>query len=148
MNPDAQGCYLCGKFLGFADAVAMASNSEPVHRRCLEGLRNDVSPDRARFDSTWEAVTESGCWLWLGSTKGGGYGRFRLRGASLRAHRAAWELYRGPIPIGVCVLHRCDVRVCVNPDHLWLGTVRDNNLDAIRKGRARPFGQKATGGNR
>ena len=56
--------------------------------------------------------------------------------------RVAWELFRGPIPEGLCVLHTCDVRHCVNPDHLFLGTKRDNSDDMIRKGRAKHTGMK------
>ena len=82
----------------------------------------------------------SGCWSWTGGQTGGGYGKFQFRGRGWRAHRAAWEMFVGPIPgsgdaHGMCVLHRCDNRLCVNPSHLFLGTMRDNNHDMIRKGR-------------
>jgi hypothetical protein len=80
---------------------------------------------------------ESGCWLWRGATHKNGYGRFRLPKPqqSTWAHRAAWVLFRGAIPPGLCVLHRCDNPPCVNPDHLWVGTVADNMRDRDRKGR-------------
>lgn len=79
----------------------------------------------------------SKCWLWKGATKGNGYGMIgvlRIR-RPISTHRAAYELFVGPIPPGLCVLHKCDVRNCVNPDHLFLGTQRDNIHDSIRKGR-------------
>lgn len=71
------------------------------------------------------------CWLWMGSTKDGRYGAFN----GTRAHRAAWSLFRFPIPNGLHVLHRCDVPLCVNPEHLFLGTIQDNASDRVAKGR-------------
>lgn len=72
------------------------------------------------------------CWLWTGGLTEG-YGRFRFNGFMLGAHRFSWRLYRGPIPKDLFVLHSCDVRSCVNPEHLFLGTHTDNVLDAIKK---------------
>lgn len=79
--------------------------------------------------------SKSGCWLWVRSVLANGYGCLRRDGKTLYAHRVAWELYRGPIPIGLHVLHRCDVRRCVNPRHLFLGTNHDNIKDCRKKGR-------------
>jgi hypothetical protein len=77
----------------------------------------------------------SGCWLWTGSPVGIGYGRIRANGRHWLAHRASWRVHRGRIPRGRCVLHRCDTPACVNPDHLFLGSLKDNAQDALRKGR-------------
>jgi hypothetical protein len=79
--------------------------------------------------------------LWTGSTNGRGYGLFAIQGrARTMAHRFAWLMSRGDIPAGLEVCHRCDVTGCVNPDHLFLGTRRDNHLDSVRKGRKRAWG--------
>lgn len=78
----------------------------------------------------------SGCWLFSGSVAGAGYGRFSCAEASNYAHRASWLAFKGAIPAGMMVLHRCDTPCCVNPEHLFLGTSQDNLRDMIRKGRA------------
>ena len=77
------------------------------------------------------------CWIWTGARRKGRfqYGRFLLDGKARLAHRIAWQLTNGPIPDGMCVLHRCDNPPCVNPEHLFLGTHADNMLDCSAKGR-------------
>lgn len=70
------------------------------------------------------------CWEWHGARSGANrYGSFKLKGAMVSAHCAAWLLLRGPIPDGLWVLHNCDNKPCVNPDHLYLGTPEDNARD-------------------
>src|SRR6185369_15948414 len=84
----------------------------------------------------WSYVDKSGdCWLWAGSTFWTGYGQLRLNNTSATAHRIAWELTFGPIPDGLFVCHKCDVRLCCNPAHLFLGTAQENVDDMMRKGR-------------
>jgi hypothetical protein len=83
---------------------------------------------------------ESDCWLWTASTSGSGYGKFMLTKAGGRtvlgeAHRVAWMLTGGTIGDGLYVCHRCDVKVCVRPDHLFIGTATDNMQDARKKGK-------------
>lgn len=89
----------------------------------------------AAFWARVGARPRRGCWLWLGKPGDDGYGRFCWDSATEKAHRAAWVLANGPIPDGLCVLHECDVRACVRPDHLFLGTRGDNARDMASKGR-------------
>lgn len=79
---------------------------------------------------------EDGCWLWTGAKNQDGYGWFNIGRPSVGAHRVSWRLFRGEIPDGMCVLHKCDRPPCVNPSHLWLGTQTENIADRTRKGRS------------
>lgn len=76
----------------------------------------------------------NGCWIFQGTVGAWGYGQFCAR-REIAAHRASYHLFRGPIPKGMRVCHTCDVRLCCNPDHLWLGTQQQNIKDCAVKGR-------------
>lgn len=90
------------------------------------------------FCNNYMPITESGCFLWIKSVDKNDYGMIHLphkKRKGNRAHRYSYELFKGDIPKGLCVLHKCDIPSCVNPDHLFLGTNRDNNIDKVSKNR-------------
>ncbi len=76
----------------------------------------------------------SDCWLWQGGLCKG-YGHIKIAGKTKKVHRVYWEILNGPIPDGLFVCHNCDIRNCVNPTHLFVGTHTDNMQDMIKKGR-------------
>lgn len=82
-------------------------------------------------------IQSNGCWEWQGGLDKYGYGQTRFNGKNNRAHRLFYTLFVGPIPDGLMILHECDNRRCVNPDHLKPGTNQDNLTDMANKGRAR-----------
>ena len=95
---------------------------------------------RPLVERFWEKVARAGaeeCWLWTAGLGTDGYGSIGVSRGAVRAHRVSWEIAFGAIPSGLCVLHKCDVRTCVNPSHLFLGTTQDNTADMVSKGRQR-----------
>ena len=87
------------------------------------------------FHNSYQPVPEAGCWLWEGNMHSKGYGSFEFMRKTQSAHRVSWLIHFGDIPDKLYVLHKCDTRCCVNPNHLFLGTPKDNTQDMIRKKR-------------
>jgi len=85
----------------------------------------------------------TGCWNWSGVLHKQGYGMIRSGRTHHLTHRASYKVFKGEIPDGLFVCHRCDNRKCVNPDHLFLGTVQDNQRDMKSKDRSM-FGEKSS----
>jgi len=96
----------------------------------------ELIPIRERLETHSIPVPESGCWLWTGAVHPVyGYGRIHIGNKNPHAHRVSYETYKGSIPAGMLVCHKCDVRSCINPNHLFLGTIADNNHDMYQKKR-------------
>lgn len=101
-----------------------------------------------RFWSKVEQGSSDQCWEWQGGRYPAGYGQFWNEGRNLGAHLYSFILHKGQVPMGMKVCHSCDNPPCVNPNHLFLGTAKDNTQDMIQKGRlvrTRTLGNYATG---
>lgn len=102
--------------------------------KCKKTNQYHFCSDKCRFEAKIEKQ-KNGCWIWKSSKTNSGYGKFNIRGKHMVAHRYSYELYKGSIPKGMCICHSCDNKLCVNPEHLWIGTQKDNIQDCKNKGR-------------
>ena len=118
----------------YLDTLKPAYNAGKIAVRAPYRTWRSDAADEKRF---WSKVDQSGqgCWLWQGTLLTQGYGCFKIAGKMYKAHRVAYTLAKGTIPPGMFVCHHCDTPRCVRPDHLFLGTSKDNSQDAVRKGR-------------
>jgi HNH endonuclease len=95
-----------------------------------------------KFYNCIEIITETGCWIWLRSLNNSGYAIVNESRKIIPMHRWSYERFKGKIPENMCVCHSCDIRSCVNPNHLWLGSWQDNINDKVNKNR-QAKGEKA-----
>lgn len=120
------------------DTVRKGRNRGPWNR---ERVWPERAPRRLKvaetFDKHWILDAQSGCWIWQLFLNDDGYGKVSSNGKKTSAHRFSYERVHGPIPVGSVVLHTCDNPACVNPEHLVIGTQRDNIRDMVEKGRQR-----------
>lgn len=88
-----------------------------------------------RFNNSYIPEPNSGCWLWYKATSMSGYGSMRVGKLMVRAHRLSYQIHHGTILKDLMILHKCNTKLCVNPDHLKAGTHLDNMLDLIKWGK-------------
>lgn len=126
-------------------AKSVTGSNQSVYDRFYEAACGDRSPEIVRWiERFWSSIDKNpdGCWLWRKCTYSFGYGAVNWRNRALATHRVAFLLEKGPLAVGLCVCHKCDVPACCRPDHLFSGTRLDNNRDMDAKGRDnRLFGE-------
>jgi len=150
-DPIYRDCVTCGKKFSYnihkirrkfcsPSCIRYTGPIESLAATKGKGIWQTVS-DKDRFTYIMEryeklVIRSDGCWSWKNKLIANGYGTIQTgRNKMILAHRASWLIHNGEIPTGLLVLHKCDNPPCTNPDHLFLGTHKDNMQDCIRKGR-------------
>jgi len=103
----------------------------------VKGVFTLNEQDLRRFWQKVDRKSDDECWLWTAKATVRGYGQFKVGPCAVLVHRLSYEIANGPFSMVLIVLHECDTPLCVNPKHLRLGTVADNNADMVAKGRSR-----------
>ncbi|PCI04596.1 MAG: hypothetical protein COB78_09905 [Hyphomicrobiales bacterium] len=136
-------CHACGQ--SFEKRQRDSADQWSKRRYCSPTCSNsskEVIPLHIRFWKYVKKSTGNKCWAWTGATDQHGYGKIgvgrRIPKQDLKAHRLSYEMRFGPIQNGNVICHACDNPNCVNPNHLFEGTQKDNMQDASRKGRLNP----------
>jgi len=105
--------------------------------KCVSLHMAKKKPPFLRYLESINVCSETNCWFWTGATYKNGYGWIKVFGKNVSAHRFSYELHNGKISDGMCILHSCDNKNCVNPDHLRQGTHKENMREAAERGRMR-----------
>jgi hypothetical protein len=146
---DGQGArWICRCECGAQSAVRAVYLRKGLSTSC--GCRGKLHLEKNRcrfFEKIGPPDSVTGCWPWIGPITRGGYGNAFFMGKIQRANRVSYMLHKGEIQSGYCVCHKCDNPACVNPDHLFIGTAKDNIRDMHSKGRAPKSNPKAAGVN-
>lgn len=137
-------CEACGQAFHLRDRRFQSYNKFMKRRFCSPQCvsigaracrREYTTEEEKKYIIDRVSVSENGCWNWQLRTSHNGYGLTQRKGLDLRVHRYAFELWKGEIPEGMLILHSCDNRKCCNPEHLRIGTAKENVADAIERGR-------------
>jgi len=133
-----KNCLGCHKIFYPLKWELKRGNGKYCSRRCADIYQKGTP--RERFEKFVKKTKT--CWLWIGSKDPNGYGKMSYRNYPTNAHRMSWILNKGDIPDSKFILHKCDNPPCVNPDHLFVGTAKDNSTDMVRKGRHARFSNR------
>jgi len=117
-------------------SIKKYKHSEKTKLKISNALKSRYgTPIQRFFDNIKFPSDLSSCWIWIGCNNGNGYGRLIIDNKKVFAHRFSYELFIKPIPKKMFICHHCDNPQCVNPDHLFIGTQKDNMQDMIKKNR-------------